>query len=72
MNRQAVIDDMDAIMGFAYELTAKLNNRMNGLITILGTPPQATQEDADKFWRERCRKSAANLSQAADRMAGAA
>jgi len=61
MHRQAVIDDLDAIMGYAYELTAKMNQRMNGLITVLGTKPHATQEEANKFWKARVKKSGAQL-----------
>jgi hypothetical protein len=72
LNRKAVVADMDAIMGYAYELTAKLNNHMNGLITILGTPPNATQEDADRFWKKRVHEASGNLSRTADRAFGSA
>ena len=72
LNRAPVIADLDDIMGYMYEMTAKVNRQMNGLITVLGTPPKATDEDADKFWKARVRKASDNLSRATARMTGTA
>lgn len=72
LNRQAVIEDMDEIMGMMYEMTTKVSSRMNRLIPVLGTPTNATQEDVDKFWKSRVRKASDRLARAADRMESAA
>lgn len=72
LNRTAVIEDMDEIMGMMYEMTTKVSSRMNRLIPVLGTPTNATQEDVDRFWKSRVRKASDRLARAADRMESAA
>lgn len=62
LNRQTVMADMEAMMGYAYDMTTKLNKRMSGLISVLGTPPKATEGDVQQFWKDELRKSSDRLA----------
>lgn len=62
LNRQTVMADMEAMMGYAYDMTTKLNKRMSGLMSVLGTPHQATEGDVQQFWKDELRKSSDRLA----------
>lgn len=61
LDRDATIEDVDAVVATLQEAIAKIQRKVNPLITVLGTATNATQADADKFWRKRRNKSAQEL-----------
>ncbi len=65
LNRQTVMADMEAMMSYAYEMTTKLNKRMSGLLSVLGTPANATENEIKKFWKDELHKSSDRLAKVA-------
>lgn len=62
LEREAVIEDLDHVADLLSEMTARVRNTLNPLITALGTPTNATPADADAFWNKRRNRSFQRLA----------